>query len=68
MQTAVFPVQRISDFFLTEITYHPNQVKGLSLTASYAQDWGKLTGKNKGGMMTVSYRGIFNPKKQRNHE
>ena len=60
------PVQ--SDFFLTEVTYHPHQVKGLSLTASYAQDWGKLTGKNKGGMMTVSYRGIFNPKKQRNHE
>lgn len=52
------PVQ--SDFLMAEITYQPHQIKGLGFTANYAQDWGKLTGHNKGIMLTISYRGVFN--------
>lgn len=52
-----------SDFMLAEVSYAPSQVKGLEITLSYAQDWGKLTGDNKGGMLTASYSGLFNPSK-----
>lgn len=55
------PVQ--SDYMLAELKYLPSKIQGLSITASYAQDWGKLTGNNKGAMLTVSYSGRINPKK-----
>lgn len=52
-----------SDFLLAEVAYTPHSIQGLSVTASYGQDWGCLTGSNKGGMLTVSYSGWINHKK-----
>ena len=50
------------DFLLLETTFHPHQVEGLSLTASYGQNWGKLLGKAKGAMLTVAYSGWIKKK------
>ena len=45
---------------MIEATYSPHQVKGLSIGASYGQNWGKLLGESKGAMLTVSYSGWIN--------
>ncbi|MBQ9558368.1 MAG: hypothetical protein IJV08_00075 [Bacteroidaceae bacterium] len=50
------------DYLLLEATYSPRQVKGLSVTASYGQNWGKLLGGSKGGMLTVAYTGWIKKK------
>lgn len=51
------------NFLLVEASYHPHQVPGLNLTASYAQNGGELLGRSKGAMLTVSYSGWLNKKK-----
>ena len=48
-----------ADFMLAEINYAPRKLQGLSITASYGQDWGRLIGSNKGAMLTIAYRGLF---------
>ncbi|MCQ2197934.1 MAG: capsule assembly Wzi family protein [Bacteroidaceae bacterium] len=43
------------DFLLIESTYKPHQLPGISFTASYGMNHGKLLGNSNGGMLTVAY-------------
>ena len=45
------------DFLMAELTYTPRKLKGLGLTAAYGQNSGRLLGKSKGAMLSVSYSG-----------
>lgn len=46
-----------ADFLMLEATYAPRQVKGLTVSAAYGQNWGRLLGSDKGAMLTVAYSG-----------
>ena len=63
-----YPAPRINpvkaNFFMIEATYAPHQIQGLSITAAYGQNEGKLLGNSKGGMLTISYGGWINRKKK----
>ena len=52
---------RYGNFILMELSYKPEWLKGLQLTASYGQNGGKLLGRSHGGMLTVAYNGWINP-------
>ncbi len=58
------PDPKRGNFLLTELTYAPRQLKGLSLTASYGMNYGSLLGKSHGAMLTLSYNGILNKEKR----
>lgn len=51
------------NFLLVEATYRPHQINGLGICASYAQNGGKLLGRSKGGMITISYNGWIKKQK-----
>ena len=51
------------NFLLVEATYSPHSIQGLSFTASYGQNGGKLLGNSKGGMLSVAYSGWWNKNK-----
>ncbi len=45
------------DFLMLEAKYSPRKVKGLSITASYGHNGGRLLGNSNAGMLTVSWDG-----------
>ena len=45
---------------MVELGYTPKNLKGWSVTASFAFDNGNLYGNNSGGMLTISKKGIIN--------
>ena len=45
------------DYLLVEASYAPRMLKGLSVTASYGQNWGTLFDASKGFMIGVAYSG-----------
>lgn len=49
-----------ANYLMAEVTYKPRQVKGLGITASYGHNDGEILGKSNGGMISVSYSGLFN--------
>ncbi len=51
------------DFLLAELTYEPQSIKGLGITASYGMNRGTLLGDSHGAMLTLSYNGTINKKK-----
>lgn len=50
------------NYLMIETTYKPHKVKGLSITAAYGQNSGRLLGNSKGVMFTVSYAGWISKK------
>lgn len=52
------------NFFMIEASYAPRQVEGLSFTAAYGQNGGKLLGDSKGAMLTIAYTGWINKNKR----
>lgn len=51
-----------ADYLMLEATYAPHQVKGLSISAAYGQNWGPLLGDSKGAMLTIAYTGWIKKK------
>ncbi len=51
------------DFLLVELTYKPQLMKELCVTASYGMNHGTLLGNSHGAMITLSYNGLINKKK-----
>lgn len=49
-----------ADYLLAELTWHPQWVRGLAVTGSYGYNGGSLLGRSHGGMLTLSYEGLFN--------
>jgi hypothetical protein len=56
------PDPQKANYLLAEVTYKPNWVKGLGITASYGHNDGEILGSSNGGMLSVSYSGLFNKK------
>ncbi len=50
-------------FLFIEASYAPHQVRGLSVSASYGQNFGDLIGTSKGAMLSISYSGCFSRSK-----
>jgi hypothetical protein len=55
---------KINRSLLLELTFHPQVMKGWSVTASFALDNGNLYGNNWGGMLTIKGENIFNTVKK----
>lgn len=51
-----------ANYLLGELTWQPRFLPGLGVTASYGFNGGSLIGRSHGGMLTLSYDGIFNKK------
>ncbi|MCR5313086.1 MAG: capsule assembly Wzi family protein [Bacteroidaceae bacterium] len=48
-----------SNYFLGEITYQPQKIQGVSITASFGTNGGELIGTSQGGMLTISKTGVL---------
>ena len=51
---------KVNRSFLFELDFHPEKMKGWSISASFAMDRGDLYGNNCGGMLTLKRYNIFN--------
>lgn len=57
------PNPQNANYLMTEVSYKPHWMKGLNIIASYGHNNGEIIGNSNGGMLSISYRGLFNKTK-----